>query len=89
LGDTAELIDRLDAVVTIDSAVFHLAAALGKRTFLLPPASPEWRHGLPLPGGASTIPWYGDHVTAHWRVNTRDWANTLARVCETVRHEFA
>lgn len=87
LGHTADLVAALDAVVTIDSAIFHLSAALGKRTFLLPPSSPEWRHALPTPGGTSGIPWYGPHVTAHWRLNTRDWPDTLARVCEAVRNE--
>lgn len=89
LGDTADVIDRLDAVVTIDSAVFHLAAALGKRTYLMPPSSPEWRHGLPSPGGNSGVPWYGDHVTAFWRRHTRDWPETIRRVCHTVRKELA
>lgn len=89
LGDTADILGQLDAVVCIDSAIFHLGAALGKRTYLMPPSSPEWRHGLSTPGGTSPIPWYGPHVTAFWRLNTRDWPNTLTRVCEAVREELS
>lgn len=89
LGDTADVISVLDAVVTVDTSLFHLSAALGKRTYLLPPSSPEWRHGVPNPGKASGVPWYGDQVTAFWRHNTREWPGVLKRVCDVVRKDLA
>jgi hypothetical protein len=43
-ADTAALVARLDVVITIDSAVAHLAGALGKPVWVLLPArSVEWR----------------------------------------------
>ncbi|MBI2353846.1 MAG: tetratricopeptide repeat protein [Deltaproteobacteria bacterium] len=42
-ADTAALISLLDHVVTIDSAVAHLAGALGKPVSLLLPSFREWR----------------------------------------------
>lgn len=40
---TAALVANLDAVVTADTAVAHLAGAMGKPTFLLLPAGSDWR----------------------------------------------
>ena len=46
LADTAAIIENLDLVVTIDSAVAHLAGALGKETWLLLWWNPDWRWGV-------------------------------------------
>ncbi len=45
-GQTATIMQTLDAVVTCDTSVVHLAATLGVPTWLIPPSSPEWRWGL-------------------------------------------
>ena len=42
-ADTAALIAQLDAVVAIDSVVGHLAASLGKPTWVLVPTKLDWR----------------------------------------------
>jgi len=42
-ADTAEIITQLDYVVTVDTAVGHLAAALGKRVFLALSYEHDWR----------------------------------------------
>jgi hypothetical protein len=42
-SDTAALINALDVVVTIDTAVAHLAGALGKRVLLMARFDPCWR----------------------------------------------
>ncbi len=53
-ADTAALLSTLDAVVTVDTSVAHLAASLGKPTFVLLPFNPDWRWLL----GRSDSPWY-------------------------------
>jgi len=42
-ADTAALIGALDLVITIDTAVAHLAGALGKPVWILLPHSADWR----------------------------------------------
>ena len=42
-ADTAALIDGLDLIITIDSAVAHLAGAMGKPVWLLLKDVPDWR----------------------------------------------
>jgi tetratricopeptide (TPR) repeat protein len=41
--DTAALIANMDIVITVDTATAHLAAALGKPTWLLLPYATDWR----------------------------------------------
>ena len=43
--DSAVLINALDCVLTIDSAVAHLSASMGKETLLLLPFIADWRWG--------------------------------------------
>jgi len=54
LADTAALLDALDLLVTVDTAVGHLAGALGISTRMLIPFRPDWRWGVQ---GTAT-PWY-------------------------------
>ena len=54
LDETAALIERLDVVVTVDTAVAHLAGALGKETLVLLHEFPDCRWEL----GAESSYWY-------------------------------
>ena len=53
-ADTAAIIANLDLVVSVDTAVAHLAGALGKRVCLLLPRFCDWR----WLSGRSDSPWY-------------------------------
>ncbi|KXU88708.1 hypothetical protein CI15_10355 [Paraburkholderia monticola] len=72
-AETAALIDRLDLVITVDTAVAHLAGALGKRVWIALPFMPDWRWQL----DRSDSPWY---PTARlFRQATRgDWTGVVA-----------
>ena len=57
-AETACLIEALDLVIGVDTAVVHLAGALGRPVWLLNRADTDWRWG---PGGESARndnPWY-------------------------------
>lgn len=53
-ADTAALIEQMDLVISIDTAVAHLSGALGKPTWLLLPYAPDWRWLLER----GDSPWY-------------------------------
>jgi len=52
--DTAALVSALDLVITVDTAVAHLAGALGKPVWVLLPFNADWRWLR----GRSDSPWY-------------------------------
>ncbi len=52
--DTAALLEGLDALVTVDTAIAHLAGAMGRRVWTLVPCIPDWRYGL----AGEVSPWY-------------------------------
>ena len=52
--ETAGLVANLDAVITVDTSVAHLAGAMGKTTLTLLPFAPDWRWQL----GRMDNPWY-------------------------------
>jgi hypothetical protein len=53
-ADTAALVSQLDLVITVDTAVAHLAGALGKPVWLALPFTPDWRWQLKR----DDSPWY-------------------------------
>lgn len=52
--DTAALIENLDLVISVDTAIGHLAGALGKQTWIMLPKASDWRWLLNRPDS----PWY-------------------------------
>jgi hypothetical protein len=67
-NDTAALIAALDLVITIDTAVAHLAGALAKSVWVMLPFCPDWRWSVK---GEHT-PWYPtmrlfrQHAAGNW-----------------------
>jgi hypothetical protein len=77
--DTAAIIANLDVVVTCDTAVTHLAGALGKPTFVMLPHAPDWRHGL----DPDTSPWYPS-MRLFRQSTAGEWTGVLARAAEAL-----
>jgi hypothetical protein len=79
---TASLIAALDLVITVDTAVAHVAGALGKPAWVLLPYAPDWRWLL----GRSDSPWYNSlrlfrqRVPGDWDAVTEEVAGELARL---------
>jgi tetratricopeptide (TPR) repeat protein len=53
-ADTAALIANLDLIIAVDTAVAHLAGAMGKPAWVLVPYAPDWRWLLER----EDSPWY-------------------------------
>jgi Flp pilus assembly protein TadD len=74
-ADTAAVVAGLDLVVAVDTAVAHLAGALGVPARLLLPFAPDWRWG---PAG-DTTPWYPAMRLLRQRA-PGDWSAPLAEL---------
>ena len=77
--ETAALINCLDLVITVDTSVAHLAAALGRPTWILLPYKPDYRWLL----DRDDSPWYPS-VRLFRQSETREYETVLDRV----RHEL-
>ncbi len=82
-SDTAAAIENLDLVITIDSAVAHLAGAMGKKTWILLPFYTEWRWFL----DTDQSPWYED-VRLFRHTNNKGWEEMIGRVVEQLKKEI-
>ena len=74
-AETAALVSCLDLVIAVDTSVAHLAAALGRPTWILLPYVGEWRWLL----GRDDSPWYPS-VHLFRQDESRDYASVVERV---------
>ncbi|WP_233272618.1 tetratricopeptide repeat protein [Paraburkholderia acidisoli] len=72
-ADTAALIMQLDLVIAVDTAVAHLAGALGKPVWILVPANAEWR----WLEARTDSPWYPTARLFRQR-EVGDWREAIA-----------
>jgi tetratricopeptide (TPR) repeat protein len=82
-SDTAALATQLDLLISVDTSVVHLAAALGKRVWVLIPAASDWRWLQNEGATAVSTPWY-PNVRLFRQSNQEgqdgNWGPVLARV---------
>jgi Tfp pilus assembly protein PilF len=79
-ADTAALVANLDLVIAVDTAVVHLAGALGKPVWAMVSAASEWR-------------WLQDRTDSPWYPTMRlfrqdtlhDWTGVARRVAHALR----
>jgi Flp pilus assembly protein TadD/ADP-heptose:LPS heptosyltransferase len=79
-SDTAAAVAELDLVICCDTAVAHLAGALGRPVWLLLPHAPDWRWGL----GRDTTPWYPT-MRLFRQPAPGDWTTPLRQIAEEMR----
>ncbi len=79
-GATAAVIANLDLVITADTAVAHLAAAMGRPTWVLLPYAADWRWLR----DREDSPWYPTMRLFRQR-RTGDWTDVFARLGEALR----
>jgi hypothetical protein len=83
-ADTAALVAGLDLVISVDTAVAHLAGALGRPVWVLSRYDACWR----WLAGRHDTPWYADMRV--WRQNAPgDWNAVVARVTATLQQVIA
>jgi ADP-heptose:LPS heptosyltransferase len=76
---TAAIIANLDLVISVDTAVAHLAGALGRPVWLLVPFVGEWRWLL----DREDTPWYPTMRLFRQKA-PGDWAGVVERVVEAL-----
>ena len=79
--DTAALVRNLDLVITVDSAVAHLAGALGTPVWLLNRFGSEWRWGRV----SECSPWYPS-MRIFRQQESESWDRVIARVADALSH---
>jgi FKBP-type peptidyl-prolyl cis-trans isomerase 2 len=80
-SDTAAIISNMDLIISVDTAVAHLAGALGKPVWILLPFVPDWR-------------WMKDREDSPWYPTMRlfrqpssgDWRSVMKHVEEALKN---
>lgn len=81
-ADTAAIVDQLDLVITVDTAVGHLAGALGKPCWLLlPDYLTDWRWLTER----TDSPWYPGVMRLFRQPPGGGWTTVVAEVAEALR----
>lgn len=82
-ADTAALIANLDLVISVDTAVTHVSAGMGKRTWMLDRADHCWRWHEPC---GDKSPWYPS-MKIYRQKTAGDWPEVLERVSRDLEEE--
>jgi tetratricopeptide (TPR) repeat protein len=83
-ADTAALVERMDVIVTVDTAMAHLACGLGRPTWILLNAHADWR-------------WLRDRESSPWYPNARlfrqrsrgQWTEVIQRIHRAIAEAAA
>jgi tetratricopeptide (TPR) repeat protein len=79
-SDTAAFILNLDLIISVDTAVAHLAGALGKPVWTLLQYAPEWRWML----DREDSPWYPT-MRLFRQTEPGDWNSVMRRVTDDLK----
>jgi tetratricopeptide (TPR) repeat protein len=82
--DTMAVLDQLDLIVTVDTSVGHLAAAMGRPVWIMLPYAPDWRWLLQR----EDSPWYPS-LRLFRQSEPKRWDDVMERVTIALRREAA
>jgi tetratricopeptide (TPR) repeat protein len=81
--NTAALCECLDLVISVDTSLAHLSAALGRETWVLLPFNPDWRWLL----SRADSPWYPT-AKLYRQPAIGDWGSVLTRLAAELTCRF-
>ncbi|MEI9895378.1 MAG: tetratricopeptide repeat-containing glycosyltransferase family protein [Chthoniobacter sp.] len=79
-ADTAAIVAELDLIISVDTAVIHLAGALGRPVWTLLPFAPDWRWGAER----QDTRWYPT-MRLFRKKALENWPAVIQRVAEELR----
>lgn len=80
-ADTAAIVAQLDLVICVDTAIAHLAGALGKPCWVLLPWQADWRWLLER----DDSPWYPGVLRLFRQPRMGDWEGVVGAVAQALR----
>lgn len=83
-AETAAVIAHLDLVISVDTAVAHLAGAIGKPVWTLLQFDPDWRWLI----GREDSPWYPS-MRLFRQPEPDDWTSVFEEITEALIQEIA
>ena len=78
--DTAAVISQLDLVITVDTAVAHMAGSMGKPVWVMLRRIPDWRWML----DREDTPWYPS-MRLFRQKTAGDWATVINRIADELK----
>jgi ADP-heptose:LPS heptosyltransferase len=82
--DTAAIMQNLDLIITSDSAVAHLAGALGRPTWVMISTDSDWRWLI----DRTDSPWYPT-MRLFRQKTLGDWPGVFEQVAQVLREKAA
>ncbi len=83
-SDTAAIVSQLDLVISVDTAIVHLAGSLNIPCWvLLPDYNTDWRWLI----GREDSPWYPNSMRLFRQTTNEDWAGVINKVVEALKQK--